>query len=1154
MKFRIVKSLLWLFLANCIHSQPWHNPERNIYQREKDFLEYWKDKPITKGCGYRPYARELYFWLPRYDKNQPYGGQILWNEVQKLNQIAHKTQSSQGNWNIIGPIGEPVSAGGIGRVTCIAFHPTNNQIIYVGTPAGGLWKSEDGGISYTPLTDHLPVLGVSEIIVHPTNPNIIYIATGDRSASDTYTIGVLKSTDGGITWNTTGLSTLVTSQQVIRRMVMHPNNPNILITAGSNGIYKTEDGGATWRLKTAGNFFDLEFKPDDPSVIYASGNGFIKKSIDTGETWQDFQTGVNLLRAGRIEIAVTPSEPNWVYGLVADRLTNGLHSVIKSENGNDWIQLRDSSINYLGWKFDGSDIGGQGWFDLAIAVNPNNKNEIFIGGVNIWHSNNGGNSFNLAGHWEGLGAPYIHADIHYLVYHHNTLFVGCDGGIYKRAGMLWQSLNGNLAIHQIYKIGITEMDPELIVYGSQDNGTTKYDSGINIRIRGADGMETCIDPTDPNTIYASQYYGDIYRSTNRGTNFTKISVETESGAWVTPYMLNPQNPSTIFIGLKNVWKSTDKGNTWTKISDFNFSNILQLAVAPSDSNIIYVGFSNAIYKTIDGGITWQPTTLNAPHTITYIKVHPTNPHHLYVTFSGYIPDEKIYVSKDGGNTWQNISAGLPNVPANCVEYQNGSDDGIYVGTDIGVFYKNNQIPIFQPFSNGLPRVIVNELEIHYGTQKIRAGTYGRGLWESDLFSNPTTPPTVYFSANPLRTCLYYPIQFQDSSTNIPLTWNWNFPNGIPSTSNLPNPIVRYNVPGLQTVKLTVSNVVGSDSLIKNQYINILPANSMPYSEDFENPFLPDTLWKVISNDSIQWTTAQVINKSGQISKVIKMPCYGYTNLNELDEIISSPINIKGYKNVKLFFDLAYARYNASQSERLRVQLSTDCGSTFSQVYNRANTTLQTTTETTSEFIPTSASQWRTDSINLNNYLSSGTVVVKFIVTNGNGNHLYIDNINIRGECDIPNFDVIQSNDTIIADIIADVYQWYRNDTLLSTTTEPFYVVNQNGNYKVVIKINGCENETYINVQGVSNTIAWNEYPIKIFPNPTSGKLHLYSNPLFTDNIQLECWDLQGKLQKAFAYSENWNHLIWDISDLPNGMYLLKIQSNNKVIWHKIIKE
>lgn len=1146
--------IIIFFLIHSIHAQPWHHSHHDIAQRKKDFLEYWKDKEITKGCGYKPYARELYFWMPRYTSNQPQAGQIVWDEVQKLNVNTQKTQSPQGNWNIIGPVGEPVAGGGIGRVTCIAFHPTNSQVIYVGTPAGGLWKSEDGGNTYTPLTDHLPVLGISEIIVHPTNPNIIYIATGDRSANDTYTVGVLKSMDGGITWNTTGLSSLVTSQNILRRMVMHPDNPDILLVAGSSGIYKTVDAGTTWLLKTTGNFYDLEFKPDDSSVIYASGNGFIQKSTNTGDTWQDFQNGLNLSGAGRIEIAVTPSEPNWIYGLVSNRQTNGLHSVIKSEDGNSWVQVRDASVNYLGWKNDGSDTGGQAWYDLAIAVNPSNKNEVFIGGINIWRTTNGGSSFSIVGHWEGLGAPYIHADIHYLVYQGSTLFVGCDGGIYKRNGSNWQSLNGNLAIHQIYRIGNSEIDPELITYGSQDNGTTKYDNGLNIKIRGGDGMETCIDPSAPNILYTSIYYGDIYRSTNRGTTFTKISVGTESGDWVTPYLVNPQNPYGLFIGLKNVWKSTDRGNNWQKISNFNFGDIAALAVAPSDSNTIYVGFSGTIYKTTDGGNSWMLTNLTPPTFITYIKVHPTNPNQLYVTFSGYTANEKIYVSKDGGNTWENISAGLPNVPANCVEYQTGSDEGIYVGTDIGVFYKNNQIPVFQPFSNGLPRVIVNELEINYTTQKIRAGTYGRGLWESDLFTNPTLPPTVFFSADPLKTCLYTPIQFQDSSTNIPIAWNWSFPNGTPSSSNLSNPSIQYQTPGLHDIKLTVSNVVGSDSLTKIDYIHILPANFMPYSEGFENSFLPDTLWKIVSNDSIQWTTAQVVNKSGQISKVLKMPCYNYNDVGQIDEIITSPINIKGYQNVKLYFDLCYARFSASQNERLRVQISTDCGNTFSQVYNRTNTSLQTTAETTTEFIPSDATQWRTDSISLNNYLSSGTVIVKFLVTNGNGNHLYLDNINIRGECETFSVALNQSNDTIYTDVLANLYEWYRNDTLLASTTQPFYVVNQNGNYQLKIQVNGCEGMAGINVQGVNNTIAWQDLSIKIYPNPASESIYLLSNQLVIEEIKIECWNLQGKLEKSIESDKQWNQFAVDLSGLSKGMYLLKVKLGGRESWHKVIKE
>ncbi len=178
--------------------------------------------------------------------------------------------------------------------------------------------------------------------------------------------------------------------------------------------------------------------------------------------------------------------------------------------------------------------------------------------------------------------------------------------------------------------------------------------------------------------------------------------------------------------------------------------------------------------------------------------------------------------------------------------------------------------------------------------------------------------------------------------------------------------------------------------------------------------------------------------------------------------------------------------------------------------------------------------------------------MKFIVTNGNGNHLYLDNINIRGECQNIEFNAFQSNDTIFVDFLADAYEWYLNDSLLSTTQIPYFVANQNGFYQIKVKVNGCEGSSSLNVQGVKNTILWSENQISIYPNPSSGTLGFYSNQLFTGNIRIECWDLQGKLQKFIENEGAWKQLFMDISDLPKGMYLIKMVSNQNVSWHKIL--
>lgn len=1143
-----------------LYGQQWHDPSKNIFENEQQFYAYWKDKTITKGCGYKPYARWLYFWKPRYYKGQQPNPQILWEEAQKMNAFSQKTNAWQGNWSNIGPIGEPTGTGGIGRVTCIAFHPTQSNTMFIGTPAGGLWKSTNSGLTWTPMTDQLPVMGVSGILIHPTNPNIMYIATGDRSAADTYSIGVLKSTDGGNSWQTTGLSFNMTSTAVIRKLVMHPTNPDILFCATSQGIFKSTDAANSWLLKQSGNIYDIEFKPNAPDTMYASGGGFIIRSTNGGEAWSSFQSGLNLTNAGRIELTVTAHDPNYIYGVVANSQTQGLHSIIKSTDSNTWTAIQDNTPNYLGWKYDGSDTGGQGWYDLDIIASPTNKNDIYVGGVNIWRSTDGGSTFSLAGHWQGFGAPYVHADIHYFAYQGNYLWVGCDGGIYRRSPTLpaWQSYNSNLSIHQIYRIGISEADPDLVTAGAQDNGSTKYNGATFSYLNGADGMETTVDPQNPAVIYVSIYYGEVLRSTNGGSSFTKITGNgvngiTETGDWVTPYLINPQNPYSLFIGLKNVWRSGNRGNSWTKISDIN-QELVALDVAPTDSNTIYAASLGTIYKTTDGGATWTTLNFSPPGAITYLKIHPNNPNQLYVTLSNFTPNEKLYLSTDGGSTWQNISDGLPNVPANCIEYQKNSNDGIYVGTDLGVFYKNNQIPRFQPYTYGMPLIPVNELHIHYGTQTLYAATYGRGVWKSELYSDPTTPPTVNFTANPTRTCINVPIQFEDSSTHIPLTYAWNFPNANPSTSSIATPQVRYLTPGLHDVSLTVTNVAGSSSLTKNQYINILPAHPLPYQEGFEQNFLPDTLWKIASDDTTTWKRVTAINKQGTPSQVVMMPCYNYSYTNAADELVTAPINLTNYTSAKLFFDLSYARYNSSRYERLRVLLSTDCGETFSQVYSRQNTGLQTTTETTNYYEPTDASHWRTDSINLQNYLASGTVIVKFLVTNGNGNNLYLDNINIQGTCDPSlSLTLMQSNDTLWATPYALSYQWYGPDSqLIATTSEPFLPVSQNGIYTVIASFNGCLVSSQIQVVSVLPFI--NGLNFHIFPNPVHETLHIHTNQPLQQACKITLADLSGKTVLQHTLQPFHADFTLDLQTLPAALYLLKIDYNHQTLYHKLVKE
>ena len=259
-------------------------------------------------------------------------------------------------------------------------------------------------------------------------------------------------------------------------------------------------------------------------------------------------------------------------------------------------------------------------------------------------------------------------------------------------------------------------------------------------------------------MYASLYYGRIYRTKDNGGSWTEISDNIPgSGAWVTPYLQDPNIRKTLYVGYDDIYKSNNRGATWNKISNFGGAKFQEIAVAPSNSNHIYAATYNNLYYTDDGGKNWSNITGSVSSSITYIAVHPSNPEKAYITSSNYIPGNKVYKTTDAGANWKNISGNLPNIPANTIVYKKNSPNGIYVGTDAGVYYRDTTLNDWVPFSDGLPNVIVNELEIHYKSGMLRAATYGRGLWESKL----NTSVNVEDRIQPENKLTIYPNPAQD---------------------------------------------------------------------------------------------------------------------------------------------------------------------------------------------------------------------------------------------------------------------------------------------------------------------------------------------------------------------------------------------------------
>ncbi len=836
--------------------------EETFFSIQKNFNDYWEPYNVDnngyyvengiqkKAQGWKQFRRWEWYWDNRVD---PLTGRFPDKSASDYfieRSYRNGSRASTGNWTSMGPTSTTGGYSGLGRLNCVAFRSGDNNTIYTGSPSGGLWKTTDGGSNWTALTDQNAVIGLSDAIViagTTTASDTIYIASGDRDvgsmwalgggqSNDNNSIGILKSIDGGSTWSTTGLTFTASQKRTINRMLVVPNNNDILYAATSVGLYKTSDAGITWTQLVSTEFVDIKLKPGDAQTIYGSTRtGKIYRSTNGGSS---FSTVFSISNGRRIDLAVSTDEPTRVYAIVVNS-SGGLYGIYKSTNSGSSFTVAYNGPNLLAWNCTGGDSGGQGSYDLAIAADPNNAEIVFIGGVNTWKSEDGGSTWSITNHWTGsCGVTEVHADQHFLSFQNGTsvLFECNDGGIYKTTdnGSNWSHIGNGLVISQLYRLGVAQTVSNDVIIGLQDNGTKAMLSGTWNDVIGGDGMECMIDYTNEDIQYGEYYYGNLIRTTNHWASSSSIKSGLLGNAWwVMPFVIDPNVNTTIYAGMQDVFKSTNQGSSWTKISTWSGYTLRSLAVAPSNSSYIYASTPTILYRTSNGGNSWTNITGSLPvgsSYITYISVKDDDPNTLWVSMGQY-NSYGVYETTNGGTTWTNISVGLPNIPVMCViqNKQNTTQTELYAGTDVGIYVKIDGSN-WALFSDGLPNVVVNELEIYYnsgtpGLSRIRAATSGRGLWESELYSLPNQPPLADFSANTTSPGLNETVTFTDVSTNLPTSWLWSF---TPSTvsfvggtsASSQNPQVQFNVGDDYTVQLTSTNAYGNDIETKVDYINV----------------------------------------------------------------------------------------------------------------------------------------------------------------------------------------------------------------------------------------------------------------------------------------------------------------------------------------------
>jgi len=725
------------------------------------FDSYWtgKDKD-AKGSGYKPFMRWRNYWgnFVKPDGTLPTAAE-QWKAWENFKNSAGPVNPIS-DWAPIGPIinGELNNAlPGIGRINAIAVDPNNENIWYAGAPAGGIWKTINGGSIWTNLFDEFPQIGVSGIAIDPNNSNIILIATGDDDASDSFSAGVFKSIDGGASWTETSINPrLQNTFDVLNEITFDPTNSKIVWVAGSDGLQKSIDGGNTWSVVLSDNITDFKLKPGDPNTIYAvagetgavpiNPNAKYYKSDDGGANFAQINSTLPTT-SGRMVLGVSPASPETLYICAADDIDNnsGFLGIYKStDSGTTFIRTAETD-----------DIFGssQAWFDLALEVSPTDANELYVGVLDIWKSSDGGDDFTQLNQWFSNTPAYTHADIHTLKFFNNRLFCGSDGGLFASddGGISFTDYSDGIAVTQFYRIGIAKNNADIIVGGTQDNAGFVYNDNEWNVFSGGDGMDYEIDPTNSNIAYGFVQFGSpLFITNNLGQTAGTVSSPNSgntTGNWITPLAIDGEG--TVYAAYNAVYKLV--GNNWEQVStEFaGGNNIDDLEIDANDPQIMYAADEGNLYRSEDGGVNFVlinelDDTFNSQ--ISDITINNDNSNIIYLTTSFRAGISQagqntigrgVYKVTVDGNTLiskENITFDLPTNQAYLaiVHQPRNINNPIFVGTSLGVYRLDDTLTQWEQYSTGLPNTAVSDLEISPDDEVLVASTYGRGAWQTPI--------------------------------------------------------------------------------------------------------------------------------------------------------------------------------------------------------------------------------------------------------------------------------------------------------------------------------------------------------------------------------------------------------------------------------------
>lgn len=755
----IIGLLFWMTSPNNSPITSHENQEDEVVSGAYEALSFW-GMTQTYPSGHIPEKAQF----------------AAWEQVQQMTTSRDNPPTEP--WESMGPHNRA------GRTLDLAFNPQNVNTLYACSASGGLWRSHTAGVgenAWNRVPLGFPALSVSTIDIVPNDSMTMYIGTGEvynhigagtgaafRPTRGTYGMGILKTTDGGQTWEKS-LDWTLQQQKGVWMIKIVESDPNIIYAATTDGVYKSTDAGATWDLSLEVIMgTDILIHPDDPNLVLAAcgNNGSpgvgIYRSIDGGENWTRITNGLPPVYNGKVQMNFAPSNPDIVFASIGNSQSGdtGASWLCRSGDfGTNWTV--QNTRDYSRW---------QGWFSHDVDVNPNDPEDITVVGIQVWKSGDAGinlavkSTQGVAGGSPPIGGQegsnrFVHSDVHDVLYHptlDNVFYVGSDGGVGRSLdnGETFETLNGRYQSVQFYNgFSNSFQDSTFSIGGLQDNGTIRWNGDLTWTfVFGGDGSWTAINPENDNIYYVSYQNLNMFRTQTGNPPQQSMGIPVLSfTTFISPYVISPTQGNILYAGSAGIAKTENGGDTWALTNNeqvLDGNPALSIDIAWDNPDVVYVGTAPTtlfggtrgnLFVTTSGGDNWEVITDILPDRFPMdIAVDPTDEATAYVTFSGFGTGH-VFRTTNYGESWEDISSNLPDIPHNAVVVDPLFPNNIYVGNDLGVFSSVDYGATWAPYMDGITDAILAfDLKISPTNRKLRVASHGNGAYQRDLLEQEIT--------------------------------------------------------------------------------------------------------------------------------------------------------------------------------------------------------------------------------------------------------------------------------------------------------------------------------------------------------------------------------------------------------------------------------